>query len=411
MTKISINPNSDIKVFLPFDITHTPRAYNLINYLAAKGKKVTLFTCIVSGKVGEIKFPDQVSTVSLFDLTKKTLQTFLIKLRFKISRVLLEKFRIETQSSFGYGTKEFIKISNKDIHKNDVVFCFKEVGLMVGNHLIQAGHQNVIFDFEDWFSEDLPEKNRKYRPLKLIRKYEKNAIRQLSPILVPSIEMKLGFEKVFGKGNFHIYYNSFNSKNTEEDFKTNERNIKLIWFSQIVSFGRGLEEFFSILEHINHPVHLNLIGKVDHKFSEFIEQKFKNYNIAHSYTLHGFVKDKELDLHIMNVHFGLGLEKTEILSRDLTITYKCFRYLMNTTPLILSKTKGQEEFASITSNNYPIINFTNEAEIQESARQLNNLFSQVIDKDGYYLDLRHKTYKVSQKFEIYNILNEIVDLN
>ncbi len=409
MTRISINSDSNIKIFLPFNISHTPRAYNLINYLASKGKKVTLITCIVSGKGSEIEFPSYVSIISLFDLTKKTLQTFFIKLRFKIARVLLEKFQIETISSFGYGTKEFIDISNKNIEKNDIVFCFKEVGLLVGNHLKQCGHQNVIFDFEDWFSEDLSEKNRKYRPLELIRKYEKDAIGGQSHILVPSMEMKLGFEKAFGKGNFNIYYNSFNSEKIDVDFNSDKQDIKLIWFSQVVSFGRGLEEFLKILEYINYPIHIDLIGKVNKRFSDFIEDKFQSYNVAHSYTLHGFVKDKELDTYITKAHFGLGLEKPSILSRDLTITYKCFRYLMNSTPLILSKTKGQEEFASITSSIFSIINIVDDTKIKQSAHQLNALFSEVMNRPEYYVELRNLTYNISQKFKIYDILDQIID--
>lgn len=411
MGKITINPNSDIKIILPFNITHTPRAYNLINYLAAKVKKVTLITCIVSEKGGQIKFASNVATINLFDLTKKSLQTFLIKLRFKVGRVFLEKFRFETHWSFGYGTKEFIYASKDNIKKNDIVFCFKEVGLLIGSHLIATGHQDIIFDFEDWFSEDLQKKNRRYRPLKLIREYEKNAVQQQFDILVPSIEMKLGFEKFYGNGNFHIYYNSFNSKLNEISFKNEEHKIKLIWFSQVISFGRGLEDFLSILEYIDHPIHIDLIGKAGAGFTNFIDDRFKSYNIAHSYTLHGFVNDNELDKYIMTAHFGLGLEKSEIISRDLTITYKCFRYLMNATPLILSKTKGQEEFVSITSDIYPIINLNDEVEFKHSADYLNLLFFKINNDPNYYIDLKNKTYKISKNFKIHTILDQIIDFN
>lgn len=409
--KIKIDPKSNIQIFVPFNVSHTPRAYNLINYLAGKVEKVTLITCIISSKIGETTFPNNVTSICLFDLTKNSLQTFLIKLRFKLARVLLEKFSLETRSSFGYGIKEFINASKKNVKNNNIIFCFKEIGLLVGENLLKSGCRNIIFDFEDWFSEDLPQKSRRYRPIKLLKLYEKNVIVKKSDILVPSSEMKLGLESTYGIGNFHIYYNSFNSNITETGLKSESYKIKLIWFSQTISFNRGLEDFFNILDYVQHPIHIDLIGTVDSEFTGFIDNKFKSYNTGHSYALQGFVKDHELDSYIVNAHFGLALEKPEIISRDLTITYKCFRYLMNATPLILSKTKGQEEFVKITSEIYPIINFGSEADIKLSAEHLNFLFLQVNKNPDFYADLRSKTYYVSQNFKIYDLLNQIIDFN
>lgn len=412
MSKINIDLSSNVKIIVPFNIAHTPRAYNLINFLAPKVKNITLITCKISGNIEKIELPFNVETICLFDLRKKSLDTFIIKLRFKISRILLKKTGIESYDSVGYGATRFLKNTIKNLKNDDIIFCFKEVGLLVGTFISNKKNVNTIFDFEDWFSEDLIQEDRKFRPLKLIRKCEGKAISKGNAILVPSIQMKLGFEKVFGKGNFFNYYNSFNLEaQVHTDLVNRKETIKLVWFSQVVSFNRGLEDFFDLLSLVNHVIHIDLIGKPNMKFVEFMENKFKTYQYSHTYKLHGFIEDKRLDAVIANADFGLGLEKSNIISRDLTITYKCFRYIANAVPVILSNTKGQEEFASITQNIYPVISLHDKEGQRNSAEKLDTLFLEIKNNINYYNEIKTKTSMFSKKFNVNNILNKIIDVN
>ena len=133
MSKLLIN--SRVKIFIPSNLIQTPRAYNLVNYLSPKVDKIHIVSSVVANNVGSIDFSSNVTVHYLFDLRTRNFQSYIVKIRFKIARILLATLGIETHWALGYGVKEFLK-ATKNI-EDETIFCFKEIGLLIGNELIK----------------------------------------------------------------------------------------------------------------------------------------------------------------------------------------------------------------------------------------------------------------------------------
>lgn len=118
--------------------------------------------------------------------------------------------------------------------------------------------------------------------------------------------------------------------------------ISFVWFSQSVSFGRGLEEFFEALKIAAIPAKVNLIGQVFPEFEEWVKKQ-NNYNIEVEW--HKFVPEGKIIDLCLKSDIGLALERNDVdESRNLTITNKILTYAVCGNFILASNTKGQMDF-------------------------------------------------------------------
>src|SRR5207302_5878841 len=82
-----------------------------------------------------------------------------------------------TPSVLGYDVNGMLKSALHE--KADLTIVHSEAGLWVGSELLKHG-MRVGVDFEDWFSEDLLPQDRVGRPIKQLKKYEAELMRQAS---------------------------------------------------------------------------------------------------------------------------------------------------------------------------------------------------------------------------------------
>jgi glycosyltransferase involved in cell wall biosynthesis len=116
--------------------------------------------------------------------------------------------------------------------------------------------------------------------------------------------------------------------------------MKLVWFSQNIDRGRGLEELISSLEELAADIELTLIGDPKEPFChDFVQGK-------------GFIKvihpvgQQELHRIIGNADIGLALETGKDINRKLTLTNKIWAYYQAGLFVLAFDTPAQSEFLS-----------------------------------------------------------------
>ena len=114
--------------------------------------------------------------------------------------------------------------------------------------------------------------------------------------------------------------------------------LRLVWFSQNISFGRGLELFLPAVKSCKGQVELHLYGNVD--------EDFKKQNLVgiDNILLHGPVSQQQLHRQLARYDAGLALDIPVDKNRGIAITNKLLSYLQAGLYVIATNTKGQDYF-------------------------------------------------------------------
>jgi glycosyltransferase involved in cell wall biosynthesis len=149
-------------------------------------------------------------------------------------------------------------------------------------------------------------------------------------------------------------YNSFpweERSKIERSFSDRKDASKpsLIWFSQTIGPGRGLELLIEALRLVESPVELHLRGNCNQAYQTRLKSFFP-YNKNHQLYIHPLVSNEQLISRIAEHDIGLALEQQEPLGRNLTITNKILQYLLAGVAVIAATTKGQKEVADKASD-------------------------------------------------------------
>ena len=116
--------------------------------------------------------------------------------------------------------------------------------------------------------------------------------------------------------------------------------LRLVWFSQNISFGRGIELILPTVKACQEDMQLHLYGNVDEDFKKL------NLNGIDNIFLHGAVPQKLLHKQLAMYDVGLALEPAKDKNNDLAISNKLLSYLQAGLFVIATNTKGQQNFMS-----------------------------------------------------------------
>ena len=125
----------------------------------------------------------------------------------------------------------------------------------------------------------------------------------------------------------------------------NKRNdsLRLLWFSQHIGKGRGLESVITGLKMLNDPqIHITLVGNCTEDIKNLLVKlagdMSKNIQFA------GTIAPGELVRFASSFDIGLATELQKPLNRDICLTNKIFTYLLAGNAVILSDTLMQKDF-------------------------------------------------------------------
>lgn len=131
--------------------------------------------------------------------------------------------------------------------------------------------------------------------------------------------------------------NSFNKEEFHFKLEHKDGPLRLIWFSQYINKGRGLESILHVIDLIE-DIELHLIGNLNHSFYlEFIKDKANVH-------CHDVISQSVLHKKLGSFDIGLAIEPGKDLNNNLAISNKMIAYAQAGLFILSSKTPAQDDF-------------------------------------------------------------------
>ena len=326
-------------------LSSNPRVWKEANSLANAGYEVLILTIWTSQKkkdedIAFIHHP-KLSYKAALDLTEVSpLKFFYYRALARLGKEIKSFFNIDTTYALGYGQSLLKQQALKE--KADLYIAHTEYGMLIGQKLLKE-NKKVAFDFEDWYSHDYMITS---RPVKLLCRLEKFAIENAAYCTFPSNSMAKEVKEFYhSKKKVHnIIYNGFSSKENAINNISDKSISSLIWFSQTIGPGRGLETLLTALSYVNSKVELHLLGFCDEDYKNKLIDWFPQ-NLGHQLFFHSPVSHSDLISVLQQHSIGLAIEEDYPESRNTTITNKILQYIQAGIRVLATATKGQKEVA------------------------------------------------------------------
>lgn len=305
------------------------------------------------------------SSFTLISSWKKIFQILFAKVLKKSANYFYLLCRISSiyQEVYFPGS-QLIKILNTQA---DLFICHQETGLLLGMQLIKKG-KRVAFDFEDWYSEDYPNR---FRSSDLFKQNEAAALRRAVYVTCPSESLSYAIRESYNiQLPVHVVYNTFPVAVIEKR-KQGKSQSSMVWFSQTIGPNRGIEEFLKIIKTIDIPVELHFIGQSTQSYRSFLVDAIKE--TPHQICVHAPMRHNELLSFVGQFRIGLALENYLPKNKNLTISNKILLYLQLNMQVIATDTKGHLELAHTFPKS---IVYINQADALQSRHSIKELITQ-----------------------------------
>ena len=225
-------------------------------------------------------------------------------------------------------------------HKADLYIAHNLGALAAA--VIAAKHHGAkaAFDAEDYHHGEFDPNSTAAR----ITQYVENAwIPQCAECWSASPLIAETYQKRFPGLAFHVIDNVF-PLDLQRPFKADHESVvRLIWFSQTIGAGRGLEPLFEALHACPNPHwELTLIGRLDAGFKD----QLRAFQTAFPEALKVLppMDEPALFEEMAKHHIGLALETGTPLNRNLCRTNKLFSFILSGCHLLLTNTRAQVDF-------------------------------------------------------------------
>lgn len=225
-------------------------------------------------------------------------------------------------------------------HHADLTIVHNEIAHWAGLRLLASGRR-VAADIEDWHSEDLLPEHRAGRPLALLRRNERELLHRAAYVTTTSEALADALHTRYGGRRPAVITNSFPlGQVTAKVSSAGEPS--LLWFSQTIGPGRGLEAFVRAWSHCRHKSRLVLVGQTYARFDQTLHGLLPGW--LHSrLSILAPVSPLELPALIARHDIGLALEPLIPANKDLTISNKILQYLGAGLAIVATPTAGQRE--------------------------------------------------------------------
>jgi hypothetical protein len=349
-------------------LVSNPRVWKEANLLAESGYRVRIFTTWHTSQYlvdDRMLIDDSIDYKSSFSLIYSHLNFINIlfaKATLKLANLIYLLFGICSYYQLIYWPKNQLKSILKT--STDLFICHQEVGLLLGTKLLDKGYR-VAFDFEDWYSEDYLNVK---RPVDLLKKAEAKAIKYGLYVTTTSKTLSSKLMLFYSSPKQIIpIYNTFplSQINQNKKFKIPS---SVVWFSQSIGPGRGVESFLISLKELTTSLEIHLIGYCTRQYREHLN-KFIN-NTPHTLSYHDLCQHDDLIILLNKFDIGLALEQDYPLNKSYTISNKIFTYLQLDLNVLASKTIGQLELKNSFKDRITYVDLNNTNEIVQGLKYL-----------------------------------------
>lgn len=257
----------------------------------------------------------------------------------RLARSMVTRFGFETAGALG-PARALLALAMR--HPADLTIVHTEIPTWVATRLHRAGRR-IAVDFEDWYSEDLLPADRRGRPMQLLRAAEMEAFHAAAYVSATSQSMADGLRAAFGGAVPLVLRNVFPLQPIARPHRpAGDAPPRLVWFSQTIGPGRGLEAFVRAWARTATASQLVLLGDLRDGFGDTLQQSVPPER-RQDLTILPPVPPGDLPTKLAEFDLGLALEQRVPRNRDLTITNKLFQYLNAGLAVIATDTAGQRE--------------------------------------------------------------------
>lgn len=242
----------------------------------------------------------------------------------------------------------------KYIKNYDLIIAHSYGSLFPAFHFASKKNIPFIFDVEDYHPEECINEdanNEKQRRIFLLQQLIPKAAfyTSASPLIGEYTEKLVGH-----KEKHTVILNAF----PKEEFNytivlpENEDELNFVWFSQNISLGRGLEQFFDGLIYwlTKNPlakISVTLIGNMYPQFQEYINVKIKTHELKTHILIHHIPPVAQKELHQKLAEFDIGIASEQVNSdfnREICLTNKILAYAQAGLFILATDTKAQVAF-------------------------------------------------------------------
>jgi glycosyltransferase involved in cell wall biosynthesis len=360
-------------------IINNPRVVKEATALAEAGYEVEVIDAIYdeesNEQINSILQSVRWNHIPVIDVTDGHIKTSLYylyaRLRRKISLLQKQWLNIESPNQLGYFTRRLYRIAKN--RKADLYIVHLEQALWVGRKLLEDGC-NVAIDVEDWYSEDGLPADRALRPLELMKGCEQFLLQNAAYCTTTSSVLSNALSEAYQCPPPVVIYNSFPLEDRLlVDGQVLDRQDtslpSIVWFSQTVGPGRGLEQLLAAMKKVKYPYELHIRGTPRKGFEEILLKGLPKEITSHVY-FHPQVPQNELLSRLSEHDIGFCGELSDCSNKDLTISNKALEYLRAGLAVIASDTAGHKEVASLVPSGVHIFQQDNLSTLQNELNLL-----------------------------------------
>lgn len=227
--------------------------------------------------------------------------------------------------------------------KYDLIIAHNPPAFYAAAWLASKTGSPFALDIEDYHPGEGSDPAQRHGSMLLMRRLQDKAayVSYASPLIK---EYARRLMSNMTEGPFFVVNNTF----PRSDFKRpapesvpggSEDRLKLVWFSQFIDYGRGLEKILPSLDTFGESIRLTLIGSMRPDFYDREIAGRKYIECRHA------LSENELHLSLGDYDIGLALEDASVdLNRDLCLTNKIWSYLLAGLYIVASETEAQRRF-------------------------------------------------------------------
>ncbi len=341
-----INPPRKILILTAAHLCRNPRVVKEATALGTAGYDVTVLTVSFQERFermdGELMrgLPFRRLTVDYSANDRATqARDFVRRSKTWLARSLLEMLHLELPSSLGPAGPLLRRARSLPA---DLTIVHTEIPIWIAQSLLRDGRR-VAVDIEDWYSEDLLHADRRGRPVRLLRRAEDFVLNRAAYSLATSHSMADALVAAFQCPRPLVVRNVFPLQPVARTHRpAGAGPPALIWFSQTIGPGRGLELMMSAWARTTQPSRLFLLGDERPGFCEYLRHRLPAERRGDLQVI-PLVTPEQLPGKLAEFDIGLALEPKHPVNRNITITNKLFQYFNAGLAVIATDTAGQRE--------------------------------------------------------------------
>ena len=252
---------------------------------------------------------------------------------------------------------------NKNKKKYDWIIAHNPGAFFPAYSFSKRTECKLGLDIEDYHPGETNDFKKSKRMLKMMQVIlpKANYCSFAAPLIQKELEKDISHESK----KWFTVLNGFSQSEFKEPTQIKSQKLKIVWFSQNISPGRGLEKFISVVNSLHNDIELHLIGDLSNENRKLLLQNQEGI------VIHNPISQKALHHFISQFDVGLVADPPNNKNRELAITNKIIAFAQAGLFIVSVSSFGQNDFLYRSNLNYQIIKYS-EDEIKKCLKKLKN---------------------------------------